>query len=370
METRPAQAWYPESNVEGAGKNRDSAGQGGCARSRNRLPRRMSGRLPTTPSRTDMRCGCLPSALPRATSRSRTRALSCAKGLCASLTRRGARANCALHDDGRDAPTRRIGHGRHGGPLDRAAGSEGGARRAAGGDRHRQGEHRNPLAERGRAGGAAREGRGGGHGGRGACATRRSRGGRRRRGASGEAGGKGRHSRSAFRAGHPGTRRRRKWRPRHAGRAQRRAGARAGPEQGAGIRRRRLIAEHMVYSKATSPHVPCTAEVDMTNLTKLRNEWKRAKETGGKAPSFLVGVCRATVQALAEFPRLNAVVQDESVILRKDVNLGVAVETEKGLLVPVIRKANELSVLGLARAIDDLAARGRTGKLTADELSR
>ncbi|MGZ6125045.1 MAG: dihydrolipoamide acetyltransferase family protein [Myxococcales bacterium] len=133
--------------------------------------------------------------------------------------------------------------------------------------------------------------------------------------------------------------------------------------------RRRLIAEHMVYSKATSPHVPCTAEVDMTSLSRLRGEWKRAKETGGKAPSFLVGVCRATVQALAEFPRLNAVVQDESLILRKDVNLGVAVETEKGLLVPVIRKANELSVLGLARAIDDLAARSRTGKVTADELS-
>src|SRR5437870_10789001 len=133
--------------------------------------------------------------------------------------------------------------------------------------------------------------------------------------------------------------------------------------------RRRLIAEHMVYSKVTSPHVPCTAEVDMTNLARLRGEWKRAKETGGKAPSFLVGVCRATVQALAEFPRLNAVVQDESIILRKDVNLGVAVETEKGLLVPVIRKANELSVLGLARAIDDLAARSRTGKVTAEEPS-
>jgi 2-oxoglutarate dehydrogenase E2 component (dihydrolipoamide succinyltransferase) len=133
--------------------------------------------------------------------------------------------------------------------------------------------------------------------------------------------------------------------------------------------RRRLIAEHMVYSKATSPHVPCTAEVDMTNLYKLRNEWKRAKETGGKAPSFLVGICRATVQALSEFPRLNAVVQDETLIMRKDVNLGVAVETEKGLLVPVIRRANELSVLGLSRSLDDLAARSRTGKVTADELS-
>ncbi|HZX97525.1 MAG TPA: 2-oxo acid dehydrogenase subunit E2 [Myxococcales bacterium] len=133
--------------------------------------------------------------------------------------------------------------------------------------------------------------------------------------------------------------------------------------------RRRLIAEHMVYSKVTSPHVPCTAEVDMTNLSRLRGEWKRAKETGGKAPSFLVGVCRAAVQALSEFPRLNAVVQDETLILRKDVNLGVAVETEKGLLVPVIRKANELSVLGLSRALDDLAARARTGKVTADELS-
>jgi 2-oxoglutarate dehydrogenase E2 component (dihydrolipoamide succinyltransferase) len=133
--------------------------------------------------------------------------------------------------------------------------------------------------------------------------------------------------------------------------------------------RRRLIAEHMVYSKVTSPHVPCTAEVDMGNLSRLRGEWKKAKETGGKAPSFLVGICRAAVQALAEFPRLNAVVQDESLILRKDVNLGVAVETEKGLLVPVIRKANELSVLGLSRSLDDLAARARNGKVTVDELS-
>jgi 2-oxoglutarate dehydrogenase E2 component (dihydrolipoamide succinyltransferase) len=133
--------------------------------------------------------------------------------------------------------------------------------------------------------------------------------------------------------------------------------------------RRRLIAEHMVYSKVTSPHVPCTAEVDMTSLTRLREEWKKAKETGGRAPSFLVGVCRATVQALAEFPRLNAVVQDETIILRKDINLGIAVETDKGLLVPVIRKANEKSVLGLSRALDDLAARARSGKVTADELS-
>ena len=133
--------------------------------------------------------------------------------------------------------------------------------------------------------------------------------------------------------------------------------------------RRRLIAEHMVYSKVTSPHVPCTAEVDMTNLSKLRGEWKNAKETGGRAPSFLVAICRATVQALAEFPRINAVVQDETLILRKDINLGIAVETEKGLLVPVIRKANEKSVLGLARALEDLAARARTGKVTADELS-
>jgi len=133
--------------------------------------------------------------------------------------------------------------------------------------------------------------------------------------------------------------------------------------------RRRLIAEHMVYSKVTSPHVPCCAEVDMTPMFRLREQWKQAKETGGRAPSFLVAVCRATVQALAEFPRMNAVVQDESVILRKDINLGVAVDTDKGLLVPVIRKANEKSVLGLGRALDDLAARARTGKVTADELS-
>ena len=133
--------------------------------------------------------------------------------------------------------------------------------------------------------------------------------------------------------------------------------------------RRRLIAEHMVYSKVTSPHVPCTAEVDMTALSRLRTQWKSAKETGGRAPSFLVGVCKATIQALGEMPRMNAVVQDESLILRRDINLGVAVETEKGLLVPVIRKASEKSVLGLSRALEDLAARARTGKVTADELS-
>jgi 2-oxoglutarate dehydrogenase E2 component (dihydrolipoamide succinyltransferase) len=63
------------------------------------------------------------------------------------------------------------------------------------------------------------------------------------------------------------------------------------------------------------------------------------------------------------------VVQDETLIQRKDINLGVAVETEKGLLVPVIRKANEKSVLGLSRALEDLAARARAGKVTADELS-
>jgi 2-oxoglutarate dehydrogenase E2 component (dihydrolipoamide succinyltransferase) len=133
--------------------------------------------------------------------------------------------------------------------------------------------------------------------------------------------------------------------------------------------RRRLVAEHMVYSKVTSPHVPCCAEVDMTPLFRLREQWKQAKETGGRAPSFLVAVCRAAVQALSEFPRMNAVVQDESVILRKDINLGVAVDTDKGLLVPVIRKANEKSVLGLSRALEDLAARARTGKVTADDLS-
>ena len=133
--------------------------------------------------------------------------------------------------------------------------------------------------------------------------------------------------------------------------------------------RRRLIAEHMIYSKATSPHVPCTAEVDMTALARLRTQWKSAKETQGRAPSFLVGVCKAAIQALGEMPRMNAVVQDESLILRRDINLGVAVETEKGLLVPVIRKASEKSVLGLSRALEDLAARARTSKVTADELS-
>src|SRR5205807_3630795 len=92
--------------------------------------------------------------------------------------------------------------------------------------------------------------------------------------------------------------------------------------------RRRLIAEHMVYSKVTSPHVPCCAEVDMTPLMRLREQWKQAKETGGRAPSFLVAVCRAAVQALAEPPRMNAVVQDEPFIPRKGINLASSVDTD------------------------------------------
>ena len=153
-------------------------------------------------------------------------------------------------------------------------------------------------------------------------------------------------------------------------------GARERPETAKGAvshedltKLQQTVARRMAESKATAPHFYLSAEVDMTPFARLREEWKKAKETGGRAPSFLVGLCRATIQALAEFPRMNAVVQDESLIVRKDINLGVAVDTDKGLLVPVIRRANEKSVLGLGRALDDLAARARSGKVTADELS-
>jgi 2-oxoglutarate dehydrogenase E2 component (dihydrolipoamide succinyltransferase) len=133
---------------------------------------------------------------------------------------------------------------------------------------------------------------------------------------------------------------------------------------------RKLTAEHMVASKRISAHVATVAEVDLTEIVKLRQE-KRAplKEKEGIDLTFLPFVAAAAVGALKEHPLLNASVVDEKVVVKKEINLGVAVETEAGLIVPVVHHADELSLLGMAKAVAELAEKARTKRLTVQEIS-
>jgi 2-oxoglutarate dehydrogenase E2 component (dihydrolipoamide succinyltransferase) len=132
---------------------------------------------------------------------------------------------------------------------------------------------------------------------------------------------------------------------------------------------RKLVAEHMVYSKRTSPHVGTVAEVDLGGVAAVRNQHKRSfLEAHGLPLTFLPFVVHATVRALREFPALNASVLEDAIVEKRDIHIGVAVETDRGLVVPVLRHADRLSLAGLAEAIEDLSNRARTKKLTADDL--
>jgi len=132
---------------------------------------------------------------------------------------------------------------------------------------------------------------------------------------------------------------------------------------------RKLVAEHMVLSKRVSPHVGTVAEIDLAGVVAVRDQHKREfQEAHGFSLTFLPFVVHATVRALREFPRLNASVVEDAIVEKKDVHIGIAVETEKGLVVPVVRHADRLSLAGLAEAIEDISARARTKRLSADEL--
>jgi 2-oxoglutarate dehydrogenase E2 component (dihydrolipoamide succinyltransferase) len=111
------------------------------------------------------------------------------------------------------------------------------------------------------------------------------------------------------------------------------------------------------------------AEVDLGGVSAVRNEHKRAfQQAHGLPLTFLPFVVHATVRALREFPALNASVLEDAIVEKRDIHIGIAVETEKGLIVPVVRHADRLSLAGLAAAIEDLSARARTKRLSADEL--
>jgi 2-oxoglutarate dehydrogenase E2 component (dihydrolipoamide succinyltransferase) len=134
-------------------------------------------------------------------------------------------------------------------------------------------------------------------------------------------------------------------------------------------RRRRITADHMVYSKQVSPHVVTVAEVDLAATSKLRDQHKDRFKKEGVPLTFLAFICTATVRALSEHPDVNARVLEGSYVRLRDVNLGVAVDTPGGLVVPSIKRADTLTLRGMASSIDELAQRAKAGKVTADDLS-
>ncbi len=134
-------------------------------------------------------------------------------------------------------------------------------------------------------------------------------------------------------------------------------------------RRRRITADHMVYSKIASPHVVTVAECDLQRASKLREANKDRYKKEGMSLTMLAFVVVAVARAIRENPTVNARVLDDSFVIFKDVNIGVAVDSPDGLVVPVVRRADELGVRGIVRAIDEVAGRARNGKITVDDLS-
>jgi 2-oxoglutarate dehydrogenase E2 component (dihydrolipoamide succinyltransferase) len=131
---------------------------------------------------------------------------------------------------------------------------------------------------------------------------------------------------------------------------------------------RKKIAEHMVLSAQTSPHVYSVYEVDFHRLSQLREKKKAEYERNGAKLSFTALIAKVTVDAIRAFPFVNASIDGDNIVYKKDINLGIAVALDQGLLVPVIRNADEKNLLGLSRAIEDLAARARSKKLNPDEV--
>ena len=131
---------------------------------------------------------------------------------------------------------------------------------------------------------------------------------------------------------------------------------------------RKKIAEHMVLSAHTSPHVYSVYEVNFGRVSAMRDRRKAEYEAAGTKLTFTAFIAKVVVDALRQFPIVNASVDGENIVYKRDINLGIAVALENGLIVPVIRNADEKNLLGLSRAINDLAARARSKKLNPDEV--
>ena len=131
---------------------------------------------------------------------------------------------------------------------------------------------------------------------------------------------------------------------------------------------RKKIAEHMVLSARTSPHVYSVYEVNFGRIAALREKKKAAYEAGGAKLTYTAFIAKAAIDALRQFPIVNASIDGDNIVYKKDINLGIAVALDNGLIVPVVRNADEKNLLGLSRAIDDIANRARTKKLSPEEV--
>jgi len=131
---------------------------------------------------------------------------------------------------------------------------------------------------------------------------------------------------------------------------------------------RKRIAEHMIASRRTSAHVHSVFEVNFSRVDKIRQARKGEFEQAGAKLTYLSFIIKATVDALRQMPVINASIDGDSVVYHKDVNLGIAVALDWGLIVPVVKNADEKNLLGLSRAVADLAARARAKQLKPDEV--
>jgi 2-oxoglutarate dehydrogenase E2 component (dihydrolipoamide succinyltransferase) len=133
---------------------------------------------------------------------------------------------------------------------------------------------------------------------------------------------------------------------------------------------RKLTADHMVMSRRVSPHVNTIFEIDYTRVAQIRSRKKQEYAERGVSLTYLAFITKVVADNLRKHPVLNSAVSGESTLYRRDINIGIAVALDWGLIVPVIKHADELSLLGVARAINDLGERARTKKLSPDEVQK
>jgi pyruvate dehydrogenase E2 component (dihydrolipoyllysine-residue acetyltransferase) len=133
---------------------------------------------------------------------------------------------------------------------------------------------------------------------------------------------------------------------------------------------RKLTADHMVMSRRVSPHVNTIFEIDYTRIVQIRARRKQEYAERGVNLTYLAFITKVVADNLRKHPVLNSAVSGESTLFRRDINIGIAVALDWGLIVPVIKRADELSLLGVARAINDLGERARTKKLSPDEVQK
>ena len=131
---------------------------------------------------------------------------------------------------------------------------------------------------------------------------------------------------------------------------------------------RKRIAHHMVVSKQTSAHVHTVFEVDFTAVEKLRRAHRDAYAERGVKLTYMPFIVQAVIAGLREFPILNASMDETNIIHHRELNIGIAVALDWGLIVPVLKRADELNILGVARAINDLGDRARAKKLSPDDV--